>query len=51
MRAKPDLAGQTVVVIGGSSGIGLELRASIAAFAATDVDAHPWRREQGKSDV
>ena len=25
MRAKPDLAGQTVVVIGGSSGIGLEL--------------------------
>jgi NAD(P)-dependent dehydrogenase (short-subunit alcohol dehydrogenase family) len=66
MRAKPERAGQTVVVIGGSSGIGLETarraraegadvilsahdperlrrvglerRASIAAFDATDVE-------------
>jgi NAD(P)-dependent dehydrogenase (short-subunit alcohol dehydrogenase family) len=38
MRAKPERAGQTVVVIGGSSGIGLELRASVAAFDTTDYE-------------
>ncbi len=43
MSGKPELAGQTVVVIGGSSGIGLETarRArteSIAAFDATDFE-------------
>ena len=38
MSAQPERAGQTVVVIGGSSGVGLELRASIAAFDATDSE-------------
>jgi hypothetical protein len=38
MSAQPGRAGQTVVVIGGSSGVGLELRASIAAFDTTDVE-------------
>jgi hypothetical protein len=36
---EPELLGQTVVVIGGSAGIGLELgAASIAAFDATDFE-------------
>jgi NAD(P)-dependent dehydrogenase (short-subunit alcohol dehydrogenase family) len=33
---EPELLGQTVVVIGGSAGIGLELGASTVAFDATD---------------
>ena len=36
MSVQPERAGQTVVVIGGSSGVGLVLRASIAAFDTTD---------------
>jgi hypothetical protein len=38
MSATPERAGQTVVVIGDSSGVGLELLASIVAFDATDVE-------------
>jgi hypothetical protein len=39
MRAKPELAGQSVVVIGGSAGIGLEMsrRARAANRVIADV--------------
>ena len=49
MSGKPELAGQTVVVIGGSSGIGLETvrrcdgrpRVAIEREAPRDLDAAP----------
>jgi NAD(P)-dependent dehydrogenase (short-subunit alcohol dehydrogenase family) len=44
MSAKPELAGQSVVVIGGSSGIGLETarRARAANWVITDVRAKQY---------
>jgi NAD(P)-dependent dehydrogenase (short-subunit alcohol dehydrogenase family) len=38
MSAQPERSGQTVAVIGVSSGVGLELRSGIAAFDTTDYE-------------